>query len=112
MSRPRIAIVGGGFGGLAAARARRGCAADVVLIDRRNHHIFQPLLSQVATALLVSSEVAPPLADCAPATFGYRFPYAPRDLYSQRHSRGECRLLKDISNLPKVKSVENVGVRA
>ena len=51
MSRPRIAIVGGGFGGLAAASALRGCTADVVLIDRRNHNTFQPLLHRVATAL-------------------------------------------------------------
>lgn len=50
MNRPQIALVGGGFGGLAAARALRGCAADAVLIDRRNPNIFQPLLDQVATA--------------------------------------------------------------
>jgi NADH dehydrogenase len=42
--RKRIVIVGGGFGGLAAARALKRCDADVVLIGRRNHHIFQPLL--------------------------------------------------------------------
>jgi NADH:ubiquinone reductase (H+-translocating) len=78
--RPRIAIVRGGFGGLAAARALRGGAADVVLIDRRNHNIFQPLLYQVATAQLAPSAVATPIADCAPETFGYRLPYAPRDL--------------------------------
>jgi NADH:ubiquinone reductase (H+-translocating) len=65
MSRPRIAIVGGGFGGLAAARALRGCAADVVLIDRRNHHIFQPLLYQTATALLAPAEVAAPIRQVA-----------------------------------------------
>jgi NADH:ubiquinone reductase (H+-translocating) len=58
---PRIVIVGGGFGGLAAARALRRCDAEVVLIDRRNHHIFQPLLYQVATAVLASSEVAAPI---------------------------------------------------
>ena len=45
---PRIVIVGGGFGGIAAARALRRCNAEIVLIDRRNHHIFQPLLYQVA----------------------------------------------------------------
>jgi len=79
MSRPRIAIAGGGFAGLAAARALRGCAADV-LIDRRNHDIFQPLLYQVATAQLAPFEVATPIADCAPETCGYRLLYAPRDL--------------------------------
>jgi NADH dehydrogenase FAD-containing subunit len=51
-----------------------------VLIDRRNHNIFQPLLYQVATAQLAPSAVATPIADCAPETFGYRLPYAPRDL--------------------------------
>jgi NADH dehydrogenase len=54
-------IVGGGFAGVAAARALRRADADVVLIDRRNHHIFQPLLYQVATAVLASAEIAAPL---------------------------------------------------
>ena len=62
--RKRIVIVGGGFAGLAAARALKRTDADVVLIDRRNHHIFQPLLYQVATAVLAPSEIAAP----APAT--------------------------------------------
>ena len=48
----RIVIVGGGFAGVAAAHALRRCEADVLLVDRRNHHIFQPLLYQVATAVL------------------------------------------------------------
>jgi NADH dehydrogenase len=59
--RPRIVVVGGGFGGVAAVRSLKGCDADVVLIDRRNHSIFQPLLYQVATAVLAPSEVATPL---------------------------------------------------
>jgi NADH dehydrogenase len=59
--RPRILVIGGGFAGIAAARALRGCDADVVLIDRRNHHIFQPLLYQVATAVLAPSDVAAPI---------------------------------------------------
>jgi NADH dehydrogenase len=46
----RVVIVGGGFAGIAAAKSLRGCDADVTLIDRRNHHIFQPLLDQVGTA--------------------------------------------------------------
>jgi NADH dehydrogenase len=50
--RKRIVIVGAGFAGVAAARALKRCDADVVVIDRRNHHIFQPLLYQVATAVL------------------------------------------------------------
>jgi NADH dehydrogenase len=59
--KPRVVIVGGGFAGVAAAKSLRGCDADVTLIDRRNHHIFQPLLYQVATALLEPSEVAAPI---------------------------------------------------
>jgi NADH dehydrogenase len=54
-------IVGGGFAGIAAARALKRCHADVVVIDRRNHHIFQPLLYQVATAVLGPSEIAAPI---------------------------------------------------
>src|SRR5882757_6315418 len=59
--KPRVVIVGGGFAGVAAAKSLRGCDADVTLIDRRNHHIFQPLLYQVATALLTPSDVAAPI---------------------------------------------------
>ena len=59
--KPRIVIVGGGFGGIAAAKALRHCDAEVIVIDRRNHHIFQPLLYQVATAVLAASEVAAPI---------------------------------------------------
>jgi NADH dehydrogenase len=57
----RIVIVGGGFAGLAAARALRHADAEVVLIDRRNHHIFQPLLYQVATAVLSPAEISAPI---------------------------------------------------
>jgi choline dehydrogenase-like flavoprotein len=63
--KPRIVIVGGGFGGVAAARALRKSDEEVVLIDRRNHHIFQPLLYQVATAVLAPSEVAAPIRQLA-----------------------------------------------
>src|SRR5271154_4967453 len=59
--KPRIVIVGGGFGGIAAAKALRHCNAEVIVIDRRDHHIFQPLLYQVATAVLAPSEVAAPI---------------------------------------------------
>jgi len=58
---PRIVIVGGGFGGLGAAKALRRTPADVVLIDRTNHHVFQPLLYQVATAVLTPGEIGSPL---------------------------------------------------
>src|SRR5690348_13651259 len=60
-SLPRIVIVGGGFAGIAAARALRRSNADIVLIDQRNHHIFQPLLYQVATAVLSPAEIAAPI---------------------------------------------------
>jgi len=58
---PRIVIVGGGFGGLGAAKALRRTPAEVVLIDRTNHHVFQPLLYQVATAVLTPGEIGSPL---------------------------------------------------
>jgi NADH:ubiquinone reductase (H+-translocating) len=57
----RVVIIGGGFAGIAAARALRRCDAKIVLIDRRNHHIFQPLLYQVATAVLAPAEIAAPI---------------------------------------------------
>src|ERR1700752_3865831 len=63
--RKRIVIVGGGFAGVAAARALKRCDAEVILIDQRNHHIFQPLLYQVATAVLSSSEIAGPIRQLA-----------------------------------------------
>src|SRR5262245_848969 len=59
--RKRIVIIGGGFAGLAAARALRHADVDVFLLDRRNHHIFQPLLYQVATAVLSPAEIAAPI---------------------------------------------------
>lgn len=59
--RSRVVIVGGGFGGLAAARALRRAPVDVTLVDRRNHHLFQPLLYQVATAGLSPADIAYPI---------------------------------------------------
>src|SRR3974390_2079384 len=59
--RKRVVIIGGGFAGIAAAHALRHADADIVLIDRRNHHIFQPLLYQVATAVLSPAEIAAPI---------------------------------------------------
>lgn len=56
--RPHVVIVGGGFGGLAAAKALDGASVDVTLIDKRNHHLFQPLLYQVATAGLSPADIA------------------------------------------------------
>jgi NADH dehydrogenase len=59
--RPRVIIVGGGFAGLECARALDGAPADVVLVDRQNHHCFQPLLYQVATAALSPADIAWPI---------------------------------------------------
>src|SRR5882672_1605409 len=58
---PRIVIVGGGFGGLAAAKTLKHTAANVILIDRANHHLFQPLLYQVATSVLTPGQIASPI---------------------------------------------------
>jgi NADH:ubiquinone reductase (H+-translocating) len=58
---PHAVIVGGGFGGLAAARALRNAPVRVTLIDRSNHHLFQPLLYQVATAMLAPGDIAAPI---------------------------------------------------
>lgn len=59
--RPRVVIVGAGFGGLAAAQALAKTPAEVVVLDRRNHHLFQPLLYQVATAALSPADIAWPI---------------------------------------------------
>jgi NADH dehydrogenase len=59
--RPRIVIIGAGFGGLEAARALRKTDADITVIDRHNHHTFQPLLYQVATAVISPADIAWPV---------------------------------------------------
>lgn len=59
--KKRVLIVGGGFAGIAAARALKRADVEITLIDRRNHHIFQPLLYQVATAVLAPAEIATPI---------------------------------------------------
>lgn len=60
-SRPRVVIIGAGFGGLAATKALAHTHADITLIDRSNHHLFQPLLYQVATAALSPAQIAQPV---------------------------------------------------
>src|SRR6478672_3502683 len=61
MAQPRVVIIGGGFGGLYAARALHDAPIDLTVIDRTNHHVFQPLLYQVATATLTPSDIAAPI---------------------------------------------------
>ena len=65
-SQPQVVVVGGGFGGLYAARALRGAPVRVTLVDRRNHHLFQPLLYQVATAALNPADIAAPIRSDPP----------------------------------------------
>ncbi len=59
--RPHVVIVGAGFGGLTAAKRLAKAAVEVTLIDRENHHLFQPLLYQVATAALSPADIAQPI---------------------------------------------------
>ena len=59
----RVVVIGGGFGGLFALRVLRRGPVDVTVIDRTNHHLFQPLLYQVATGILSAGEIAPPIRD-------------------------------------------------
>ena len=60
-SRPRVVIVGGGFGGLYAARGLARSPVSVTLIDKHNYHLFRPMLYQVATGLLSADEIAAPI---------------------------------------------------
>src|SRR5436190_7653240 len=60
-ARPRVVIIGGGFGGLYAARALKQEAVDVTVVDRTNHHLFQPLLYQAATATLAPTDITAPI---------------------------------------------------
>ena len=59
--RPRVVIIGAGFGGLYAARALRGTDVELTVVDRTNHHLFQPLLYQVATATLAPTDITAPV---------------------------------------------------
>ena len=62
-ARHRVVIVGSGFGGLAAAKTLRRAPVDVTVIDRTNHHLFQPLLYQMATGVVAEGDIAPPIRD-------------------------------------------------
>jgi NADH dehydrogenase len=84
--RPRVVVIGGGFGGLYAARALRDAPADVTVIDRTNHHVFQPLLYQVATATLTPTDIYVTIRGCALAA-QYRRPSRRGDARRPRPSR-------------------------
>ena len=60
-SRPKVVVIGGGFAGIAVVRALRNSDAEVTLVDRNNHHLFQPFLFQVATSILEPAQIATPL---------------------------------------------------
>ena len=60
-TRPNVVVIGAGFGGIEAAKALRRAPVDVTLVDRQNHHCFQPLLYQVATAALSPADIAWPI---------------------------------------------------
>jgi NADH dehydrogenase FAD-containing subunit len=62
-ARHRAVIIGAGFGGLFAARWLRRAPVEVTIVDRTNHHLFQPLLYQVATGVLSEGDIAPPIRD-------------------------------------------------
>ena len=62
-ARHRVVIVGCGFGGLFAAKALRGTDVQLTVVDRTNHHLFQPLLYQLATGILAEGDIAPPIRD-------------------------------------------------
>src|ERR1700677_1239502 len=63
MASPVVVIVGGGFGGVAAAKVLKHAPAEIVLIDRENHNLFQPLLYQVATSVLSPGQIGVPIRD-------------------------------------------------
>jgi NADH dehydrogenase FAD-containing subunit len=80
---PRIVIIGGGFGGLAAAKALKNTPAQVVLIDRNNHHLFQPLLYQIATSVLTPGQ------NCLPYS-AHSAQADEHDRHSRRSDRHRC----------------------
>ncbi len=92
-SRPRVVIVGAGFGGLAAAMELRKAPVDVIIIDRRNYHLFQPLLYQVATAGLSPADIAMPIRSIV------------------RHQRNTTVLLGRVTGVDKAAREVQVGER-
>jgi NADH dehydrogenase len=94
--QPHVVILGGGFGGLYAARALRRAPVRVMVVDRSNHHLFQPLLYQVATAALNPSDIATPIR---------------RILRRQRNARGARLITGTHPPLLSVAAATDEGVR-
>ena len=92
--RPRVLIIGGGFGGLSAARALRGADVDVTVIDRTNHYLFQPLLYQVATGVLSPADIASPIR------------------FLLRRQRNVTVLMEEVTSIDVPNRVANVGTAA
>jgi NADH dehydrogenase len=92
VKRPRIVIVGGGFGGLNAAKTLKRANADVILIDRTNHHLFQPLLYQVATASLSPGDISAPIR------------------YILRHQKNTSVLLAEVRDIDVEKKVVHIDL--
>ncbi len=86
-ARHRVVIVGGGFGGLETVRALARAPVDVVLIDRQNHHCFQPLLYQVATAALSPADIAWPIRSILSGQPNLRVAMAIADVEEQQRAQ-------------------------
>lgn len=89
--KPRVVIVGGGFGGLNAAKSLAGADVDLTLIDRTNHHLFQPLLYQVATAALSPAEIAVPIRSILKKQANVKVILGQVDAISKEHMTVEVR---------------------
>jgi NADH dehydrogenase len=94
--RHRVVIIGAGFGGLFASRALRGAPVDVTVVDRTNHHLFQPLLYQVATGVLSEGQIAPSIRDV---------------LRRQRNARVKLGEVKHIDLATREVALEMIGER-
>ena len=87
ISRHRVVIVDCGFGGLAAAKALRRAPVDVTVIDRTNHHLFQPLLYQMATGVLAEGDIAPPIRDILRRHHTHTYCSAKRSMSTSKRAR-------------------------
>src|SRR5437764_963205 len=107
--RPRVVIVGAGFGGLEAAKRLAGKPVDVTVIDRRNHHLFQPLLYQVATCVEKAGAVAELARQSVSRDFRSITPHCSRVLLIEAGSRLLPSFPADLSRRS-LKALEQLGV--